>query len=386
MKTPLRKKMPRKLRLGLAACALILLTLLALSGCRAGYMLHAAWGEAMLLAQSEPVAKAEKRGALDPAQIERTRQIKEIRIFAEQNLGITPTDNYSTIYLEPLTSPVYALSAAPKDELKLKTWWFPVVGNAPYLGFFNRKSAEQEKEKLAGEDYDVMLRSAAAYSTLGWFKDPITMNMLQWPLRTVAETIIHELTHVTLYVKGQSEFNEGFAQFVGMMGAIRFLRANVGDDDPQTLTAEHLVHDERIFSSFLDMTLFSLNAIYESPIGYDEKLSLRQDVYKNLMENYQSIKPQYKTNRFFNFDDEPVNNAMLLSYGLYHRNFCLFERVYDEQDKDLKKFVTFFVELSKTTDGDMLDATRNWLKSRENARPRPSGPQAAVRRGKSCQS
>jgi len=380
-----RKQIPTLPRI-VAACALILFMLPALSGCRIGYVAHAAWGQAMLLANSEPVEKAEKSGALDAAQIERTRDIQDIKRFAEDELGIKRTDNYSTIHLKPLQDPIHALSAAPKDELRLKTWWFPVIGRMPYLGFFDLKRAEEEKAKLVDQGYDVVLRSAAAYSTLGWFTDPITMNMMEWPLRAVAETIIHELTHVTLYVKGQTAFNEGFAQFVGMTGAVRYLSARVGPGDRQTILAERLIDDERVFSSFLDMALLSLELIYQSPVGYDEKLVLRQAAYDDLMENYRTVKEQYKTNRYNAFGAEPLNNARLLSYGLYHRNFGLFERVYKAHDKDLRKFIAFFVELHKESDKDMLEATKEWLNNRDNMKVRPFSTQIAIKRGQLCRS
>lgn len=348
--------------------------------------MHAAWGQARLLSGSEPIEKVEESGTLDPKQIERVRQIQEIKEFAEKNLGIKKTDNYTTIYPKPLQDPIHTVSAAPKDKLRLKTWWFPIIGRMPYLGFFDRNKAEAEKRKLSGQGYDVILRSAAAYSTLGWFKDPITLNMLQWPLRGLAEIIIHELTHVTLYAKGQTEFNEGFAQFVGMMGAVQFLEESVGKDSRQTLIAENLVRDELIFSSFLDMLLTELELLYRLPIGYDEKLKLRGSTYEAFMVDFQGIKKRFKTSRYKNFEAAPINNARLLSYGLYHRNFGLFNRVYEAQGKDLKKFVLFFVNLHKTTKESMLDATRQWI--REQPAPENASLilQGTVKRGlKTCQ-
>ena len=117
------------------------------------------------------------------------------------------------------------------------TWWFPVVGNMPYLGFFDLEKARAEKEKWVQKDLDVIIGRADAYSTLGWFQDPVTRNLLQGSQVDLAETILHEMTHTTLYVKGQGAFNEGLAVLVGKVGTHRFMEKTYGPSHPLTIQA-----------------------------------------------------------------------------------------------------------------------------------------------------
>ncbi|MBN1102530.1 MAG: aminopeptidase, partial [Deltaproteobacteria bacterium] len=172
----------QKKRVFRVACKPVLLTLvlmLATSGCRIGYILHAAAGQFKLLAGAVPVEEALKESALPPDEQERLRLVARIKDFGETELGLKRTENYQTVYLKSRQCPIYTVAASPKDRLTRVTWWFPVVGDMPYLGFFDLESARKEKEKLLRKDLDVSLARADAYSTLGWFKDPVTLNLLE---------------------------------------------------------------------------------------------------------------------------------------------------------------------------------------------------------------
>ncbi len=349
-----------------------------LGGCRIAYLFHAATGQIKLLAGAEDIAKA--AGSLNEEQAERVELIRQVKAFAERELGIKQTENYSTIYPRPLENPIWALSAAPRDRLTLKTWWFPVVGNMPYLGFFEKARADERAEKLESEGYDVVVRRASAYSTLGWFRDPITMNMLRYQPAVLAEVIIHELTHATVYVKGQAAFNEGLAEFMGIMGAVRYFEALRGPDDPQTKLAAGVAHDEAIFSMFLDLLLGRLEAVYDSSLPYEEKMRKRDEVYAQGLEELRRSESEFKTDLYRNFGQGPVNNARLLSAGLYHRNFGLFHEVYLRKDRDLKSFLLFFRDFVEDGRGNMLDNVRKWLAGQKReAFPRKQGiPDGAI--------
>lgn len=349
-------------------CAVVAALCLSLGGCRLGYIMHAAMGQAELLCGSESLAKVEAQGVLDEKQIQRARLIQEVKKFAEHELGLKKTDNYSTLYPKPLKNPIWNISAAPKDRLKPVTWWFPIVGNLPYLGYFDHDKAEAEKLKLEKEGNDVVLRSVAAYSTLGWFSDPITMNMLDWQPAWLAQVVIHELTHATLYVKGQSAFNEGLAQFIGVEGAVLFLTRTRGADDAQARLAAGVAHDEQIFSHFLEGVFSQLETLYNSSVSYDDKLVRREEIYDLEVARFQVMEEQFQTNHFNNFGSYPINNALLISYGMYHRNFDLFRQVYEYKDRDIKKMLDFFIQLSKENHPDLLEATRSWLKEQSEER------------------
>jgi len=331
----------------------ILLTFLG-SGCHLGYLLHAAVGQYRLLTQSIPVEEALKADSLNVEHKHRLRLVARIKDFGERELGLKETQNYQTVYLTSNQRPIYTISACPKDRLTRITWWFPVVGRMPYLGFFDEQQVKAEKEKLIKKDLDVVIGMADAYSTLGWFKDPVSLNLLEGTTVDLVETILHEMTHTTLYLKGQGEFNEGLAVLVGKIGAVLFLEKTFGISDPLTIQARRGVEDERLFSLFLTALLKELEHLYHSPMSYEEKLAEREIIFSNSLEEFGRLKHQLQTQCFSSFGSVQLNNAYLLSIGLYHRHFHLFEAVLKKNGNSVKKTLAFLQELAKQK-GDILE-------------------------------
>ena len=165
------------------------------SGCDVAYLFHAAVGQFRLLNGSIPIHEALDNNTLTPDQEARLRLVAQIKAFGENELGLKKTQNYETVYIDSPQHPIYMVSASLKDRFCRKTWWFPVVGDMPYLGFFDLDSAKEEQEKLIRENLDVSIGVADAYSTLGWFQDPVTLNLIQGSTPDLAETILHEMTH-----------------------------------------------------------------------------------------------------------------------------------------------------------------------------------------------
>ena len=129
------------------------------------------------------------------------------------------TKNYSTFVNLHRPYVTYIVSAAPKNELKYYTWYFPIIGSVPYKGYFNEAGANGEARDLASEGYDTYVRGVTAYSTLGWFKDPILSSMLAYSDYDMVNTIIHETVHTTIYIKSNANFNERLASYLGDLGA-----------------------------------------------------------------------------------------------------------------------------------------------------------------------
>lgn len=311
------------------------------------YLFQAAAGEYELLSGSIPVAEGLKDEALSEEQKTHLRLVGPVKEFGEKDLGLKKTENYKTVYLKSRQNPAYIVSAAPKDRLSLKTWWFPIVGNMPYLGFFDLDKAKAEREKLVKEDLDVSLGIAGAFSTLGWFKDPVTLSLIDDSTLELVETILHEMTHTTIYVKGQGAFNEGFANLVGLMGARQFLDAYYGPSHHATIEAQKAIEDERLFSSFISGLIGDLERLYDSPLSYREKIEQRERVFTRALESFERIKGNFKTNRFTYFGKTGLNNAYLMSIGLYHRYFHLFEAVYNQQRQSVKETLIYFQTLAE---------------------------------------
>jgi predicted aminopeptidase len=328
-------------------------------GCRAGYIMHAAMGEAHLLSNAVPIHQALDDPSLKPSQKDRLLLVSQIKEFGEKELGLKKTSSYETICMS--SSPrIYTVAAAPKDKLSLKTWWFPVVGRMPYLGFFDLGEAEKEKQGLLKDDLDVVIGRAEAFSTLGWFSDPLTLNLIDGSEVDLAEIILHEMTHSTFYVKGQGEFNEGLAQIVGKWGAFLFFEKTRGPSDSLSAEARASIEDERLFSFFLDTSLEELQRLYDSSATQEEKLKQREVIFTRRIQDFESLKSRLKTNRFVHFGRAPLNNAYLMAVSLYHRNFPVFEAVLEQNGYSVRQMIKYFRGLSDQ-EGNLLETARNRL-------------------------
>ncbi|MFH1350809.1 MAG: aminopeptidase [Pseudomonadota bacterium] len=331
------------------------------AGCsRLVYFMHAASGQFRLLYHAIPVEEALKTDTLNSVKKERLRLVAQIKDFGEKELGLKKTRNYQTINLKSPLSPIYVVSASPKDKLARITWWFPVVGRMPYLGFFDLDSAMVEKENLLQQDLDVATGRGDAYSTLGWFEDPVTLNLLHGSTVDLVETILHEMTHTTFYAKGQGEFNEGLAQLVGKFGTLFFFRERYGRTHPLTIEAQKSIEDERLFSSFLADLLSELQGLYGSNISREEKLIKREHVFSSYRRRFRDMKSQFQTDHLLGFSKADLNNAYLMAIGLYHRHFRLFEAILKRHGNSIKETLLFFQNLSDER-GDMLKKAKKWL-------------------------
>jgi predicted aminopeptidase len=343
---------------------LLVASLLMFSGCRLTYLFQVAAGEYRLLNGAVPLGEAMKNGSLDQNQRAHLALVQGIKDFGETELGLKKTSIYKTVNLDPHQPTVYVVSACPKDRLDPVTWWFPVVGKMPYLGFFDLESAQAEKQKLLGKGLDVYIGMAEAYSTLGWFKDPLTLNLIGTSTLDFVETILHEMTHATLYVKGQGEFNEGLAMMVGKEGALLFMERTFGPSHPLSQEAEKSIHDEHLFSSFLCSLLDELNHLYRSPLSYQEKLAEREKVFASSLERFKLLKSQFQTQRFAPFEHAPMNNAFLVSVAVYHRPFLLFEQALHRHGDSIKDMLQW-LKLMAQEDGNMLAMMKERLEKPE---------------------
>ena len=211
---------------------LFLAAVLALAGCGdPRYLLRAGLSEARLLLRRQPIPALLARPDLEPGLRERLELTLSVREFAAGTLGLRVGRSYTTFAEVPDDATVYVVSAARRDRLESYAWRYPLVGRLPYRGFFERESAEAAARDLATQDLDVEVRPALAFSTLGWFADPLLSTAAAETPVAVAETVLHELWHATLFVPGAAAFNESAATFAGHRGAVAYFCARA-DADP----------------------------------------------------------------------------------------------------------------------------------------------------------
>jgi predicted aminopeptidase len=301
----------------------------ALAACSPVYVVRAGIAEAKILRNRQPLADV----VLDPATDADTRGkltfAMEAREFAQEELGFDVGKSYTSYTELDSDTLVMVLSAAHRNRLEARTWWFPVVGRVPYRGFFNVDRALREQRKLEAEGFDTYLRPAAAFSTLGWFADPILSTMLRYDDVGLVDTILHELAHAHLFIPGQVTFNESFGSFVGAVGAIEFFcgREGGGPDTVKCERARLRWQDQMRFSRFMDEVVERTRALLaRDDLSRDEKLAARERLFDELREQFRDeVQPDLQPGAFASFLSMPLNNATLLARMRYYHRLEDFE-------------------------------------------------------------
>src|SRR5947209_6455575 len=189
------------------------------------YLLRAAWAEGKILARRRSIAELVADLRTNPKVTAKLRLVLAARAFAAESIGLRAKESFTTYTQLDRDTLVLVLSGAYRDRLASYTWWFPIVGRVPYKGYFDFARATDAAKQLDRDGFDVYLRPSPAFSTLGWFNDPLLSTSLGADTLDLANTVIHELTHNTFYAPGQAVFNESFASFVGSRGSAWFFRS-----------------------------------------------------------------------------------------------------------------------------------------------------------------
>jgi predicted aminopeptidase len=258
-----------------------------------------------------------------------------VRQYAKERLKLNVGGSYSSYSYVDRPNLTYVLTAAPKTELQPYTWWFLVVGRVPYKGYFSREDAEAAAEELRAAGYDTNIRTSAAFSTLGWFNDPLLAHLLRYDKVTLAEVVFHELFHNTLYVKGDGHFNESVANFVGGHAAIDFFRDTFGEGSAEHRRAVQNWEGELEFAAFIERLAAALTALYNREVSYEDKLRLREEIFSLFQKEWADRLAERTSARFRGFARQPLNNAIVVQYLLYLKNLDVFESVYQTEGQNL---------------------------------------------------
>jgi predicted aminopeptidase len=309
--------------------------------CSPIYVLKAGLAEARILRARRPIAEVMTDSATDADTRGKLAFIWEARAFAAHELGIDVGDAYTQYTQLESDTLAMVLSAAEKDRLVPKTWWFPIVGAVPYKGYFDEGDAREAQGELEGEGYDTYLRPTAAFSTLGWFNDPVLSSMLGTDDVEVVETVLHELSHRHLFVPGRVGFNESYATFVGRVGAIRFFctRRGGGPDTVKCRRAEARWRDFQRFSVFVDQLVADLEAVYgRADLTREQKITQREGVFAEALRIFDAeVAPTFESVGFGGFRTVPLNNATLLARIRYYHRLPDFERLLEADGGNLEK-------------------------------------------------
>ena len=299
----------------------------AASGCGTlRYLIQAGRGQLAMSNRAKAVGEVIRDERTPPRLRRLLLEIPKVKAFGEES-GLRPSPNYSEYVQLDREAAVWVVSACEPLAFRTRSWTFPVAGSFPSLGWFDLEEAKEFASELEAEGYDVDVRGAAAYSTLGWFRDPIYSSMIRKgdeAFGDLVNVVLHESVHETLYVKGQGYFNESIASFVADRLTIDYLDRAVGKGSPEAaaylrVERESEARRRRLFESYE-----RLRAVYESASTDDEK---RAEKKKELA--------RLKADLEFKKD---LNNATLIQYRLYGVGMKEFDALFTACGRDWKRF------------------------------------------------
>lgn len=328
-----------------------LLTALALglstAGCASpAYYLQAFSGQMDILAKRRPVNEVLN----DPTTAPQTRQqlgaVLRLREFASRELGLPDNESYRRYADLDRPYAVWNVFAAPELSLKPIEWCFPFAGCVSYRGYFAQADAEAFAAGLHAQGNDVYVGGAIAYSTLGWFDDPVLNTMLRRPEPELAGLIFHELAHQRLYLKGDTAFNESFAVTVELEGVRRWYERH---DAPQVY-ADYLERKKRRdeFTALVLKYRARIEAVYAAPRPDDEKRALKRETFAELRREHTALKARWGGyDGYDGWFDAGLNNARIAAVGVYHQYVAAFQALLAKHRGDLAAFYREAQELAR---------------------------------------
>jgi predicted aminopeptidase len=326
----------------------VLLLSLLFTGCSPIYVLRAGYEEAKILSRRQPIARLVNDASVPEPTREKLRLVLRARAFAQDSLRLNVGDSYTTFSQLDSDTLAIIVSAAHRDRFEAHTWWFPIVGHVPYKGYFSLESARRAAANLEERGLDTYIRPTAAFSTLGWFNDPLVSPLLRYDSVSLASTVIHELVHNTVYLPGQAMFNESFAEFVGSRGGVAMF-CGAEPESPECVRARAFWSDQLIFGGYLTDLVRELETLYaREDLSSEQKIELREGVFARAQEDFaEQVRPRLQVATYASFTREPLNNALLISRRLYYYRLDLFEELFQRTGEDLPATVQLVLEATR---------------------------------------
>jgi predicted aminopeptidase len=329
-------------------CLVLLSSALLCTGCQIPYLIKSSYNQLSLLSSRVDIEKALNDPKVSEEEKRKLRLSQKVREFAVTRLHLKESKNYTSFVKLDRPAVSYVVNASPQWELKHHEWWFPVVGKMPYKGFFNEQDAKDEESDLKKKGLDTYLRGVSAYSTLGWFNDPILSSMLSSKDFDLVNTLIHETVHATLYIKNSADFNERMAVFLGNKGMELFYLQEEGTDSATLKEIRLENEDQKAFSQFIGREIKDLEAWYKSLTPTEKTEEARQARLAEINTHFvQKLQPQLKSKAYSRFASAKLNNARLLLYKTYEQDLADFEELYRISGENFEVFIKHCRELEK---------------------------------------
>lgn len=308
------------------------------------YALMQALGQLHIVWQARPIEEVLADSNFPDSLKNKLQLVQEIRRFAEDSIGLKPSKNYTTFYDQKGKPALWVLTACAPYELKAYEWHFPLLGSFSYKGFFDLSKAQAEEKRLQAQGYDTDIGEVTGWSTLGWFKDPVLSGFLQRSPGHLADLIIHELTHGTLYLPDNTEYNENLANFIGYRGALLFLRHKYGENSPEMREYEQSMRDKKRFIAFVLQAARNLDSLYRgfpADMPPHEKAAAKRQRIGEIVRAADTVPFESERYRRY-FADFTPNNAFFMEFIRYNGQQNFFEEeFYRKFGGDFKKYLAY---------------------------------------------
>jgi len=346
---------------GAAAILIVLLGGTLILSPTACYLGRGAWEEAKILSRRRQISDILSDKSVDSVTRKKLAIVSAARIYARDVIGLKTKDSFTAYSRLDHDTLVLVLSAAYRDRLQPYTWWFPVVGRVPYKGYFDFAAARRDAEGLEQEGYDTYVRPSDAFSTLGFFNDPLLSTTLRRDTLDLANTVIHEVTHNTFYAPGQVAFNESFASFVGARGAAAFFRARGQPAAAAQVEAEW--DDDKLLGAFWMHVSAALDSAFaRNPTDRAARLAARDSIYHAARRTLvDTLALQFKVFPPAYAERVRLDNASLLARRVYAMELALFDAVWLRSDRDVRTAVKQIIALAQSKPDDPFGAVRGWV-------------------------
>ncbi len=311
---------------------------LSLSACSTlGYYSQSIRGQLDVMTKRIPISDLLHKEETPPEKKKVLQKIQQLRSFASESLLLPNNRSYKSYVELGREFVVWNVFAAPEFSVKPVTSCFLIVGCLQYRGFFNRDDAIDHAVELQSKGDDVYVAGVSAYSTLGWFDDPVLSSMLAYGESRLAEVIFHELAHQLVYVRNDTAFNEAFATAVGEIGVRRWLKSNGRETD--LAKYERRKRWEHAFIGLILTVKSKLEKLYGTALPEKEMRSRKAAIFNQMRADYQHLKSTWEDPPDYDkWMSRDLNNAKIASVVTYHELTEAFNDLLDRSDGDLKLF------------------------------------------------
>jgi predicted aminopeptidase len=320
--------------------ATILIALFFLSGCASiNYYSQSIQGQFEVLQKRQSIDDILKEKNISDSLRNKLNTVLSIRDFSIQHLGLPNNNSYLSYADLERDHVIWNIFATEEFSLEPITWCYLVVGCLNYRGYFSQAEAQQHAIELEKQGYDIYLGGVSAYSTLGWFDDPVLNTMIRWSDVRLATVMFHELAHQQLYIKNDTEFNEAYADAVAHIGVTRWLEQH---SDKYLLNQyKQSQYQEREFIDLIMRYKSMLNKVYQSEELENTIRKQKNALLQQMKNDYLKISQTWENTPYKKWFASDINNAKLAAIVTYRKYFPAFIDIYEKLDKNLHRFYSF---------------------------------------------